>query len=160
MKEWKTNLSVQKHYGSVYTKGDSMKRSSIETAFSGTTRVAYCSMLLSTCKPKTPPQVVPPAVEESTEIDSVRTESEPPRPEKSFPENFAECRTELERGFGAEEEVTDLTKKSCDEYAQHLNAIDIQFGVYHSECCDVLAWMGSRACTPWEPPVLSSMGTA
>ena len=117
---------------------------------------ACCSVLLGTvsCKTKTPPpEVVPPPVEEATETEPVSTEPEPLQPDESFPENFAECRTELDRAFGEErQESTDLTKECCDKYAQHLDSIDTSFGVYRDDCCDVLNWMGSMACTPWGPP--------
>jgi hypothetical protein len=56
-----------------------------------------------------------------------------------------------------------LTKECCQKIAEHMDKTP-EAGTAswkeRGECCELLEWRGSMACTPWGPPCPPPMGQA
>ena len=142
-----------------------MRQESIEFALLATARIACCSVLVGTvaCKNKTGPKSAEPEVPQNVETEQVTIEPTEPRPKVQapveappFPDGFDSCEETLQMAFSAESteptEPSDAAKECCTQYTTHLDSIGKMSGIYQVECCDILKWQGSRACTPWGPP--------
>ena len=150
-----------------------MNEKTLNAALEATARIACCTALLGAfaCKPKQAPpaNVTPQPTEAASEapaktaapakadapVSAAETPANPGPLTPRLPDNFAECKTDLDAVFarGSEVKATDKTKECCDQYAQFLDSQNMTAGDYREDCCSLLNWQGSMACTPWGPPV-------
>ena len=155
-----------------------MKKDVFLAALEATARVACCAALVGGvgCQPKKVQQINTPAVEEE-KVEETREETPVEINKESDPllNGMASAKKEASPTFIAcQEKIDDFLKNTsqndpnqewpkdivncCAEQAKEVDASpDLEVLFHRPECCDVLNWRGSRACTPWGPPTPPKM---
>jgi hypothetical protein len=122
-----------------------MKTSSFDAALASAARVA-CAIGLVGCVPAG-------SVKQDSSLDSLAAtdDSEADSPVDSEPE----CSEDTLAADFADETVDSDTEACCQEVAEGYDANDLEGldgWATRMECCELLEWRGSLACTPWGPP--------
>jgi len=125
-----------------------------------TARVACASAIvgcqhsgnLGTCQPGPTDTGGNTATSDSANNDSLATsETGLPGDSCAAPSNVEECMDELRTNFRNNK----ATKDCCQAVAEYYDAANLE-GLEswdtRNECCELLEWQGSLACTPWGPP--------
>jgi hypothetical protein len=120
-------------------------------ALEATARVACCVSLLASCQ-KTDEKVNDPTNNVSTQPTSTASD----------PLTIDECKEHTVAVYTSKTaSPTDYTDECCQMVAKDWDKNDPTGGmsnwVERGECCGLLNWQGSMACTPWGPPVPPSM---
>ena len=135
-----------------------MKQDTFHLALKATARVALCAGLvgIAGCGSKK---------------ESPRMDVEAPLPKQVIPEKSKtkiprtiqrpeKCIAHTREVFSREQpNPTEQTKVCCQEIAEYQDASRglEQAWKLRNECCELLNWQGSLACTPWGPPVPQRM---
>ncbi|MFT7522076.1 MAG: hypothetical protein ACI9MC_004228 [Kiritimatiellia bacterium] len=118
-------------------------------ALRATARIAGCAALVA-CAPSITDSL-PPVDDQYADVD---TSSD------SEVSELEACRDEVTETFSDDRNITDQTEDCCQVIAEHYDSQDLvgleEWGE-RLECCELLNWSGSMACTPWGPPVPPSM---
>ena len=75
--------------------------------------------------------------------------------------DLGDCETIIDSTFSQGTSPDSATEECCQlvaEYIDH-NWDEYDQWQYRSECCNLLEWQGSMACTPWGPPTPPAMKT-
>ena len=138
-----------------------------QKALLATARVACCAALLSCtarteAPPKTSDTASPPATEAKTpELTLKPLETAPVSAPVSAPStepSLASCQAHVQGVFVAKTTPqSDLTKECCQQVARSIPFDQTSSWAERDECCSLLGWNGSMACTPWGPPTPPAM---
>ncbi|MCB9745830.1 MAG: hypothetical protein H6741_06415 [Alphaproteobacteria bacterium] len=76
---------------------------------------------------------------------------------------LAECWSEVDAVYGESGSGTpdEGTAECCQEIAEYWDSVNLagmEGWATRNECCELLQWQGSLACTPWGPPCPPAMG--
>ena len=134
-----------------------MNEATFQQALLSTARVAMCVSVFSSLgcsgsgenvRRKTNP-AIPPA----TPVSANKAGKQPRKaPIQSQP---TECFEHVEEVFSTRpSNPTDKTKECCQEIAQYQDSRSPAPPPWpeRNQCCELLHWQGSLACTPWGPP--------
>lgn len=135
-----------------------MKPDIFQKALRATAQVACCALLLACPKPTpTPDEKTVTAVPADPDRESDSA------PAAAAPMSLEQCKAHTNAVFTAKtEKEAPYTKECCQQIAQEQDKAN-KFGdgwPERSECCQLLDWRGSAACTPWGPPCPPAMGEA
>lgn len=111
---------------------------------------AVAAISLAGCGPRKTPT---PTAAEAAPSDSEGGETVASTDE---PADFETCLTEVEAMVSDETtKLPEEARECCSTIAEHFDASGLSFmGEWDTrgQCCDLLEWRGTSACTPWGPP--------
>lgn len=127
-----------------------MRADIFNEALMATARVACCAALVG-CVGKTQP------VDTSLADSGANTDS----PADTAVDTLDECAEHVTNVFAASEPTTtDTTEACCQMIAEDYDSRDLEgmeTWTERDDCCELLEWQGSMACTPWGPPCPPAM---
>lgn len=119
-----------------------MRSAIFNEALMATARVACCAALVGCTGADYVVDSSAPAAEDTATTDCELSELE-------------ECEQHLESAVIVPGLATQKTEDCCQLVAEAIDEADLDgLGEWEQrgECCEVLGWSGSMACTPWGPP--------
>jgi hypothetical protein len=135
-----------------------------QKALLATARVACCVTLFSctqhsepakTKTTDTPNVSVSPPV---TQASSAKAPESAPVSAPSTAPSLADCQAHVQSVFVAKTTPqSELTKECCQKVAESIGFEGTSTWKERSQCCSVLDWNSSIACTPWGPPMPPAM---
>lgn len=129
-----------------------MRSAIFNEALMATARVACCAALVGCIGP------------DEAEDSSVADSNEPvdSRVEDSS-DPLAECQEHVADLFASGDVPTTETEECCQMIAEDYDLAELE-GLENwaerDDCCELLEWGGSMACTPWGPPCPPKMAAA
>ncbi|MCP4918343.1 MAG: hypothetical protein GY913_15645 [Proteobacteria bacterium] len=114
-----------------------------------TARVACCAALVGCVPTKTPPDT---AADSGAATDS---------PADTAIDSLEECTEHVTEVFAeASPAPSDATEECCQTITEDYDTRDLEgmeTWTERDDCCELLEWQGSMACTPWGPPCPPAM---
>ena len=134
-----------------------MRLEIFQKALLATARVACCASLLAACQK--------PEDKVSEPLGAQNQPESQPDSSPAAPMSLGECKTHTVAVFTAKTEAQNAeTKDCCQMIAADYDQNDAMVGQSkwpeRYDCCSLLDWNGSVACTPWGPPCPPAMGVA
>ena len=138
-----------------------------QKALLATARVACCAALFSCTQHSEPAKTnTPPVTEAKTPELTLKpaatiAASAPVSAPVSAPStepSLASCQAHVQSVFVAKTTPqSELTKECCQQVAQSVGFEGTSTWKERGDCCSLLGWNGSMACTPWGPPMPPAM---
>jgi hypothetical protein len=135
-----------------------------QRALLATARVACCAAFIGCAsrpeekKDSTPVIVAPTSTPVSAPVTvAASVPMSAPASTPTSATSLAACETNIKNVFVAKSAApSEETKVCCQQIAERVG-FDTSKWAERDECCSLLNWNGSAACTPWGPPCPPSM---